>query len=257
LTTNLAQYFDAVIPWEKRLGREMPLLEEVARQAGRRILLPACGTGGHIVALAELGFEVLGLDVDEDALALARAKIAEARSSIAARGGHAEVQLLNMADGGTLGSIYDSAFCLGNALPSMSGSGQLLAALRGVAGALRPGGVFFTQNLNFDLRWREKTQSFPVLSGATEREEVLLVKFADYDAEFINFHGMFLSRPKAGGAWQSQVRNSRWVPLFRDRLLGLLSQAGFSDFICWGDYARTAFDAQKSHDLLVYAQKSS
>jgi glycine/sarcosine N-methyltransferase len=257
MANPLARQFDAVIPWEKRLVREVPLLEETARRAGRRILLPACGTGGHVVALAELGFEVLGLDIDEEALALARRKIAEARSPIAAHGGHAEVQLLNMADSGTLGSVYDSAFCLGNALPSMSAPGQLLAALRGVAGALRPGGVFFTQNLNFDLRWREKTPFFPVLSGATEEEDVLLVIFADYDAEFINFHGMFLSRPKSGGAWQPQVRNSRWVPLFRDRLLGLLSQAGFGDFVCWGDYARSPFDAAKSPDLLVHAQKAS
>ena len=254
---KLAQFYDAVVPWEKRLARELPLLEEVARKAGRRILLPACGTGGHVVALAELGFEVLGFDIDEDALALARRKIAAARSPIAVRGGHAEVQPLNMADGGTLGSIYDAALCLGNALPSMSAPGQLLAALRGVRGALRPGGVFFTQNLNFDLRWQEKTQFFPVLSGVTDEEEVLLVKFADYDAEFINFHAMFLSRLKSGGAWQSQYRTSRWVPLFRDRLLDLLSQVGFADFVCWGDYAKTPFDAAKSPDLLVYAQRTS
>jgi glycine/sarcosine N-methyltransferase len=257
LTANRAQYFDAVISWERRLAREVPLLEELGRKAGRRVLLPACGTGGHVVALAELGFEVLGLDIDEDALAIARHKIAEARSAIAARGGHAEVQHLNMTDASSLSTLYDSAFCLGNALPSMSAPGQLLAALRGVAGALRRGGVFFTQNLNFDLRWRERTPFFPLLSGTTEDEEVLLIKFADYDAEFINFHGMFLFRPKSGGTWQSQVRNSRWIPLFRDRLLDLLSQAGFSDFVCWGSYARVPFDMTNSPDLLVHTQKSS
>ena len=257
MSASVAQYFDAVIPWEKRLAREMTLLEALARQAGRRVLLPACGTGGHVVALAELGFEVLGLDIDEGALALARRRIAEARSSIAARGGHAEAQLLNMADSGSLGPSYDSALCLGNALPSLSAPGQLLAALQGLAGALRPGGVFFTQNLNFDLRWREKTQFFPVLSGATNEEEILLVKFADYEAAFINFHAMFLSRPKSGGAWQSQVRTSRWIPLLRGRLLDLLSQAGFADFACWGDYAKNPFDAGKSADLLVYAQRTS
>lgn len=155
-----------------------------------------------------------------------------------------------------LGKRFDAAFCLGNALPGMSAPGQLLAAMRGVGGALRPGGTFFTQNLDYDLRWQEKTQFFPVLSGATEEEEVLLVKFADYGAEFINFHAMFLSRPKSGGTWQSQVRTSRWTPLFRDRLLDLLSQAGFVDFVCWGDYAQAPFDAARSPDLLVYAQKS-
>ena len=61
---NLAEYYDAVMNWEKRLGREMPLLEELAREAGPKVLVPACGTGGHVGALAERGFQVLGFDVD-------------------------------------------------------------------------------------------------------------------------------------------------------------------------------------------------
>jgi glycine/sarcosine N-methyltransferase len=255
MPSNLATYFDSVIPWEKRLAREMPLIEEISGRAGRRILFPACGTGGHVVALAELGFEVLGIDIDEDTLALARRKIVADRSPIAARGGHAEVQLLNMTDGGELGPIYDAAFVLGNALPGLSAPGQLLAALRGVAGALRPGGVFFTQNLNYDRRWKEKTKFFPVLSGQTAEEEILLVKFAEYEPEFINFHAMFLARPKTGGAWQSYPRSSRQIPLFRERLLGLLSEAGFGGFEFWGDYAKSPFDAAQSTDLILVAEK--
>lgn len=257
MSANLAQYFDSVIPWEKRLAREMPLLEEIARRAGRRILVPACGTGGHVVALAELGFEVLGLDIDEDALALARRKIAAARSPIAARGGHVEVQLLNMTDGGALGPVYDAALCLGNALPSLSAPGQLLAALHGIAAGLRPGGVFFTQNLNYDRRWKEKTKFFPVLSGQTSDEEVLLVKFAEYEPEFINFHAMFLTRPKTGSAWQSYPRSSRQIPLFRERMIELLTQAGFGGFECWGDYAKTPFDTAQSPDLIVVGEKTN
>jgi SAM-dependent methyltransferase len=252
---NLAGYYDAVINWEKRLAREMPLLEELARAAGQRVLVPACGTGGHVVALAERGFKTLGFDADEAALKIAQRKIISAEASITAAGGKARVTHLKMEDAGKLGPHYDAAFCLGNALPGLSEPGQLLAALRGVAHALRAGGLFFTQNLNYDLRWREKAKFFPVLSGETPEEEVLLVKFADYEAEFINFHALFLARPKSGGGWQSLVRGSRQVPLFRDRLAELLGQAGFSNLVFWGDYAKTPFDAEKSADLIVLATK--
>ena len=257
MANPLARYFDAVIPWGKRLARELPLLEEISRRAGRRILAPACGTGGHVVALAQRGFDVLGFDIDEDALEIARGKIDAATQAISTAGGKAQVAQLGMERAAELGTGFDAAFCLGNALPGMSAPGQLIAALRGVAGALHPGGTFFTQNLNYDLRWQEKTQFFPVLSGATEEEEVLLVKFADYGPEFINFHALFLARAKSGGAWQSHPRSSRQIPLFRDLLLDLLSQAGFSNFVCWGDYAKAPFDANRSPDLLVCAQKSS
>jgi SAM-dependent methyltransferase len=253
---NLAEYYDAVINWEKRLAREMPLLEELARAAGAHVLVPACGTGGHVVALAERGFKTLGFDADEAALKIAQRKINSAEASIAAAGGEARLVHFKMEDAGQLGPHYDAAFCLGNALPGLSEPGQLLAALRGVAGTLRPGGWFFTQNLNYDLRWREKAKLFPVLSGETPEEEVLLVKFADYEAEFINFHALFLARPKAGGGWQSLVRSSRQIPLFRERLSELLRQAGFGNLQSWGDYAETPFDAERSADLLVLAERS-
>jgi SAM-dependent methyltransferase len=252
---NFAEYYDAVIDWKKRLARELPLLEELARNAGRRVLVPACGTGGHVVALAERGFSVLGFDADEDTVAFAQRRINHGANAIKAGGGEAKVSLLKMEQAGELGPTHDAAFCLGNALPGISGEGQLLAALKGIAGALRVGGILLTQNLNYDLRWQEKAHWFPLLSGETAKEEVLLVKFADYEPEIINFHAMFLVREKAGGKWQSHLRSSRQMPLFRDLLAQLLIQAGFGKLQFWGDYAKSPFDPQESNDLLVEAEK--
>jgi hypothetical protein len=48
----LAPCCDAVVNWEKRLARQMPLLEEPARGEGGRILVPVCGSGWHVVTLA-------------------------------------------------------------------------------------------------------------------------------------------------------------------------------------------------------------
>jgi SAM-dependent methyltransferase len=253
---NLAEYYDCVINWEKRLAREMPLLEELVRHAGRRVLVPACGTGGHVVALAERGFAVLGFDADADAIAIAHARIESHTKSIEAARGEARIRQLTMEEAGQLGQNYDAAFCLGNALPGLSAPGQLRAAFEGMAAALRPGGIFFTQNLNYDRRWREKAKWFPVLSGETKDEEVLLVKFADYEAELINFHAMFLTRQKSGGKWESVVKTSRQIPLFQARLAELLTQVGFDKFSVWGDYRKSPFDAEKSSDLIILAEKA-
>jgi SAM-dependent methyltransferase len=255
MAPNFAEYYDAVINWEKRLAREMPLLEELARSAGQRVLVPACGTGGHVLALAARGFSVLGFDADEDAVAFAQQRIHHEAEAISAGGGEAKVRLLKMEQAGELGPTHDAAFCLGNALPGISGEGQLLAALKGIAGALRVGGILLTQNLNYDLRWKEKAHWFPLLAGKTATEEVLLVKFADYEPEAINFHAMFLVREKAGGKWQSHLRSSRQIPLFRDLLAPVLTRAGFGKLQFWGDYARAPFDPLKSNDLLEAAEK--
>jgi hypothetical protein len=83
----------------------------------------------------------------------------------------------------------------------------------------------------------------------------LLVKFADYATEFINFHALFLTREKPAGKWQAHIRSSRQLPLFRARLAELLTQAGFADLHFWGDFAKSPFDPEKSNDLLVCATR--
>lgn len=129
------------------------------------------------------------------------------------------------------------------------------AALKGVAGALRTGGLWFTQNLNYDRRWKEKAAWFPLLTGETAKEEVLLVKFAAYDDQGIDFHALYLAREKTGGKWQSHVRSSRQAPLLGSVLAEQLRQAGFGKLQYWGDYGQAPFDPEKSNDLLVAAEK--
>ena len=252
---NFATYYDAVINWEKRLARELPLLVELARRAGGRVLVPACGTGGHVVALARQGFDVLGFDADEGMVETTRRKIAAATAEILAASGRAEARLLTFENAIALPVEFGAAFCLGNPLPGLSGQDQLLAALRGVASALVPGGIFLTQNLNYDLRWKQKVRQFPLLTGDTSDEEILLVKVAEYHADYINFHAMFLAREKPAGKWQAHPRTSRQIPLFQKLLIDLATQAGLGGFMFWGDFARPPFDIEKSHDLVLVARK--
>ena len=255
MSNYIAAYYDAVINWEKRLAREMPSLADLARQGGGPVLVPACGTGGHVVALAQQGFDVVGFDADEGMVEYAQQKVTAAASAIAIAGGKAEVRLLTMEDAAALGPEFGAAFCLGNALPGLSTEGELHAALRGVAGALRPGGFFLTQNLNYDLRWKQRVSQFPVLAGETAEEEVLLVKVAEYHRDYINFHAMFLARPRQGGKWQAHARTSRQIPLFQKLLVDVATQAGLGDFNLWGDFARAPFAPDGSPDLVLTARK--
>jgi SAM-dependent methyltransferase len=255
MPSDFATYYDAVINWEKRLARELPLLVDLAPQAGGRVLVPACGTGGHVVALARQGFDVLGFDADEAMVETTRRKIEAAAAEISAASGRAEARLLTFEKATTLPVEFGAAFCLGNALPALSGQVQLLAALRGVASALVPGGIFLTQNLNYDLRWKLKVTQFPLLTGETPDEEILLVKVAEYHADYINFHALFLARDKAEGKWQQYPRTSRQIPLFQKLFIDLAKRAGLGNLSFWGDFAHTPFDIENSHDLIFAARK--
>ena len=72
-----ASYRDGPAPWDS--GRPQPAVVRVAAQGGfaGTVLDAGCGTGENALHLASLGLPVLGVDVAETALAIARAKAAE------------------------------------------------------------------------------------------------------------------------------------------------------------------------------------
>ena len=69
-----ASYHDGPAPWD--IGRPQPAIVRVASEGGfaGAVLDAGCGTGENALHLASLGLSVLGVDVAETALAIARAK---------------------------------------------------------------------------------------------------------------------------------------------------------------------------------------
>ena len=147
--------------------------------------------------------------------------------------------------------------CLGNSLPHLLTQDDLVAALRGMAGVLRPGGALVLQNLNYDLRWQKQPRWFMAQGGVLDGQEVLVWRFADYDvpAGRIAFH-IALFRKDAPN-WQVEVHTTPHRPLFRADLLAALTEAGFIEPCTYGRMAQPdeAFDVSRSGDLVVVAQK--
>ena len=72
-----ASYHDGPAPWD--IGRPQPAIVRVASAGGfsGAVLDAGCGTGENALYLASLGVPVLGVDVAETALAIARKKAAD------------------------------------------------------------------------------------------------------------------------------------------------------------------------------------
>jgi len=74
-----ASYQDGPAPWD--IGRPQPAVQRLASAGGfaGTVLDAGCGTGEHAFLVASLGLSVLGIDVAETALAMAREKANERR----------------------------------------------------------------------------------------------------------------------------------------------------------------------------------
>ena len=77
-----ASYHDGPAPWD--IGQPQPAIVRLASRGGfaGAVLDAGCGTGENALYIASLGLSVLGVDVAETALALARAKTADRRIKV-------------------------------------------------------------------------------------------------------------------------------------------------------------------------------
>ena len=250
----LAPLFDTMTDWEARLQAEGPFLRQVLDAGKARLILDAaCGSGGHALALARWGYRVAGADASPGMIALARAKAAA--EDLDARFVVANLTDLSL----VFADPYDAVLCLGNSLPHLLSQEALVAALRGMAAVLRPGGVLVLQNLNYDLRWRTRPRFFAAQGGVLDGVDVLVWRFADYDdaQRQIAFH-IALFRRGAGRDWDVQVHTTPQRSLFCADLLAALAAAGLGDVRTYGRLALPAepFVTDRSPDLVVVARKA-
>ncbi len=102
-----ARYAEGFIPWDTATPEPL-LVEVVADRALRpgRALDIGCGTGTHALWLAEQGFDVVGVDVAERAVAQARARAAHTRPAGSVRFVVLDF-LREVPDGGPFDLVFD------------------------------------------------------------------------------------------------------------------------------------------------------
>lgn len=115
------------------------LFERFSSAPIRSILDLGCGTGGHILPLAERGYAVTGIDRSQQMLAVARSKVAQLVST-----NDCPRPILQCADirALDLGKTFDAVLMMFAVLGYQTTNDDLAAALATVRRHLVPGGVF-------------------------------------------------------------------------------------------------------------------
>lgn len=120
------------------LGRQ---LRQRAPRA-RRILELGCGTGGHAVELARLGYQVHGIDLSDSMLARAQARRAALPAELAARLSFAAGDARSVRVPAADGPGFDAVISLFHVMSYQTSNADLQAAYATAAAHLQPGGVF-------------------------------------------------------------------------------------------------------------------
>lgn len=138
------KYYDHLWGSEQNRARyeaETKFLHKVLTEHNAsRVLDLACGPGGHCLGLAQLGYEVVGLDVSKTMLEKARKKLSEARMRcefVLGDMSQADEDLKNA----NVSLSFDAVISLGYSFAHLTDDLQLKKTLVSVYRLLRTGGV--------------------------------------------------------------------------------------------------------------------
>ncbi len=196
-----------------------------ARRPIRRVLDIACGTGPHLVRLAERGYHMAGLDLSQRNIEFLGQRLAD-------KGLAADLVVGDMTDF-RLARPVDAAICMQDSQGHLLTNAQLLGHLRSVAGNLRRGGLYV-----FD-RYMASSWTNPARSWSWSRRRGRLIVRASFSAlndvdpvsQVFKEH-MTLEAVESGTRRvYRQTHMSRMV--FPQELRGLVELAGGFEFVEW------------------------
>jgi SAM-dependent methyltransferase len=201
----------------------------------RRVLDIACGTGPHLIRLADRGYQMCGLDLSPE-------NIAFVRERLAARGHRGELIVDDMTDF-RLARPVDAAICMQDSQGHLLTNTQLLAHLRAVARAVRRGGLYVFDRY-VASSWTNPARSWSWL----KRRGRLLVRASFSALDDVNpvtqiFRERLTLEAIDNGTRRSYRQSHLSRMVFPQELKALVELAGGFEFVQW-------FFGFKQHQIL-------
>ncbi len=173
---DLAKLYDVFVDWPGRLSREIPGLTRRLHEAGAgRVLDVGCGTGRHVQALRQHGFDTDGADVSDDMLTAAAALLDGSSGLHRWRLGDDPPASLKAA------APFDAIVCLGNVWPAITTDAQVQAACRSMLDLLQPGGIVVLGLKAVACRRDAGDPYMPLLKRTHEGRPIFFIRAVDFD----------------------------------------------------------------------------
>ncbi|MEO7993501.1 MAG: class I SAM-dependent methyltransferase [bacterium] len=218
------------------------------REPGQTQLIDlACGTGRHLVPLAQAGYQVIGLDLSAHMLDQAAAKCSVADIRVP----------LHQADMRDLPDLepVDAIICMLSAISHMLTVDDLQRALRGIHGLLKPGGTFIMDTVNSVWlleRFKPEIVTFhPIPHGYVQRTTRHRIESANALLHHEEYILRVTSEGARGQSLTTPLRLFTWPELQLH-----LRLAGFAEATLYGESIDRVPATEGAHRLLIVARRA-
>lgn len=259
----LSKHYDLIVDWKTRLSKEIPdFVRLFKKEKATKILDVGCGTGFHAIALAEKGFQVVGIDVSKRMIETAQNNLKKSPVSIQKNVKFRNIKYKNLRN--ELEDTFDAAIFMGSGLAHTENPDLVIKEVNKV---LKEKAIVVIQVTNFERVIKTKGRLFDF---AIRKSHIA------YETEhaFLRFYD-----PKQNGHYMLNVSvfdkgQRRWsfhgmhsvkiYPLTKQKTTSLLKKNGFTKFIYYGcdkgfyydNILKKPFNEKTSDVLVVLAKRS-
>ncbi len=248
---EIARVYDLIVYGQEDVEAdeaEVAFLERAFREAARRpvrqVLDAGCGTGPYLIGLARAGYALSGLDSSP-------AMLEECRRKLKRRGLDAELREGDL-ESLDLAGACDALLCTGSVICYLLETERIVAALKRLRRALRPGGLLALENDNFLGQW----QMFGETHRTRYEGEALQVDYEDrrdYDDFASVFHIRSSVRAREGGrTWQARA-HERLRVMTVGEMTAYLERAGFAEVAAYPGFGFEGADAASAEQMVFLA----
>ena len=243
---DLADVYDALIDWPKRLANEEPFYRALFKRAGvRDVLDVACGTGRHAAMFHSWGCWVTGADISPGMIERSRGHFGESDALHWIVRGFVEPP--------ETPASFDAVMCVGNSLALAPDLAGVERAIQQMLAAVRPGGVCVVQVLNLwhlsegPCVWQKCRR---VMLG--EQEHILLKGVHRAGSRgFVDLVDLAVTSDAVTPRFDCPT----FLGLEAVELTRAAEQAGARVVQCYGSFRREAYRRAESPDLIVVAER--
>jgi glycine/sarcosine N-methyltransferase len=241
---EIARDYDRMFLRDIAADRRM-LVTLLNRYGAKTALDCACGTGVHTEILAREGFDVVGSDLSDSMLEVARSKLSAAGLAV-------DFYKSSWRDlPGVVPGSYDAVICMGNSLPLEPDGEAIAGSLRGMYAMLNEGGVLLVSNTNADRQLARMVG----LEVVEPEPECFLLLVRDFEDGRTANRYFFIDT--AGG--EPSMRHYRFelLNLTVEKMESFTRLAGIDKYTLYGEKDFTPYSRLESERLILVAEKSA
>lgn len=225
--TSIANYYEQIFP----VGAEK--IKFLMKSNPKTAIDIACATGEVMKALQEKGVKVLGVDLDEKFVEMAREKGLDARK-------------LNMLDLDEIDEKFDLLYCIGNSIAHLKDYDEIEKFLEKSYDKINLGGRIVIQFINFEKFLKNEDEkgylgSLPDIKN----DEVTFYRNYFKDKDHIRFNTTLIVNDLI-------IENNEILfPILKDEMVSILRKVGFKNTKVYGNFKGEDFDEKVSLPVII------